>query len=189
MITSDGSVIERAADLGITYFDTARGYSGGNNERMVGAALKGKRNQITLSTKTARRDQAGSAGGHRQEPVGAGHGPCGYLVPARQELAGGGHRRPDRGAADRQEGRQDPVRGREHPPGAKGIAARGWPRTRNVDVILTAYNFTMEPFMNDVIAEASKAGKGIVCMKVMAGGTRGRGATPAITESCTATAR
>ena len=31
MITSDGSVVERAADLGITYFDTARGYQGGNN--------------------------------------------------------------------------------------------------------------------------------------------------------------
>src|SRR6266542_1059658 len=47
MITSDGSVVERAADLGITYFDTARGYMQGNNERMVGAALKARRNQIT----------------------------------------------------------------------------------------------------------------------------------------------
>src|SRR5437763_14472718 len=52
MITSDGSVIERAADLGITYFDTARGYQQGNNERMVGAALKRKRKDIVLSTKT-----------------------------------------------------------------------------------------------------------------------------------------
>src|SRR5690242_19486070 len=52
MITSDGSVVERAADLGITYFDTARGYQQGNNERMVGAALKNKRKEITLSTKT-----------------------------------------------------------------------------------------------------------------------------------------
>ena len=52
MVTSDGSVVERAADMGITYFDTARGYSGGNNERMVGAALKGKRNSITLSSKS-----------------------------------------------------------------------------------------------------------------------------------------
>ena len=42
----------------------------------------------------------------------------------------------------------------------------------NVDVILTAYNFTMEPFMNSVIEEADKAGKGIVAMKVMAGGLR-----------------
>src|SRR5215475_7064883 len=55
MITSDGSVVERAADLGITYFDTARGYQGGNNERMVGAALKRKRKDVVLSTKTAAR--------------------------------------------------------------------------------------------------------------------------------------
>src|SRR5450755_3415856 len=52
MVTSDASVIERAADIGITYFDTARGYQSGNNERMVGAALKGKRKDLVLSTKT-----------------------------------------------------------------------------------------------------------------------------------------
>src|SRR6476620_12332066 len=55
MITSDGSVVERAADLGVTYFDTARGYQGGNNERMVGAALKSKRRNVVLSTKTQAR--------------------------------------------------------------------------------------------------------------------------------------
>jgi predicted aldo/keto reductase-like oxidoreductase len=52
MITSDGSVISRAADMGITYFDTARGYGKGNNERMVGAALKGYRDKIVLSSKS-----------------------------------------------------------------------------------------------------------------------------------------
>src|SRR4051794_30789949 len=52
MITSDGSVVERAADIGITYFDTARNYQSGNNERMVGAALKKKRKDVVLSTKT-----------------------------------------------------------------------------------------------------------------------------------------
>ena len=52
MVTSDGSVVERAADLGITYFDTARNYQSGNNERMVGAALKKKRKDLVLSTKT-----------------------------------------------------------------------------------------------------------------------------------------
>src|SRR3954462_3491133 len=55
MITSDQSVVERGADLGITYFDTARGYQGGNNERMVGAALKSKRKNLVLSTKTQAR--------------------------------------------------------------------------------------------------------------------------------------
>ena len=59
MITSDGSVIERAADAGINYFDTARGYSHGNNERMVGAALGAKRKQVVVSTKTHAHDKAG----------------------------------------------------------------------------------------------------------------------------------
>ena len=35
-ITSDPSVIERAVDLGINYFDTSRRYQNGNNERMLG---------------------------------------------------------------------------------------------------------------------------------------------------------
>ena len=53
MITSDPTVIERAVDIGINYFDTARGYQGGNNERMVGAALKGKaRKDLIISSKT-----------------------------------------------------------------------------------------------------------------------------------------
>jgi len=55
MITSDSSVISRAVDMGITYFDTARGYQSGNNERMVGAALKGSRTKIVLSPNPSRR--------------------------------------------------------------------------------------------------------------------------------------
>jgi predicted aldo/keto reductase-like oxidoreductase len=42
----------------------------------------------------------------------------------------------------------------------------------HIDVILTSYNFTMDPSMNALIDEAAKAGKGIVAMKVMAGGFR-----------------
>ena len=53
MTTSDASVIERAADLGIIHFDSARSYQSGNNERMVGAALKGRRKQVVLSSKSA----------------------------------------------------------------------------------------------------------------------------------------
>ena len=59
MITSDPSVIARAADLGINYFDTARGYQHGNNERMVGAALGAKRKNLILSTKSATDNKAG----------------------------------------------------------------------------------------------------------------------------------
>jgi predicted aldo/keto reductase-like oxidoreductase len=52
MTTSDPSVIERAADFGINHFDTARGYQGGNNERMVGAALKKVRPKVIISSKS-----------------------------------------------------------------------------------------------------------------------------------------
>jgi hypothetical protein len=51
MITSDPSVITRAADMGINYFDTSRGYQGGQNERMVGAALGAKRKDVFVSSK------------------------------------------------------------------------------------------------------------------------------------------
>ena len=51
MITTDSTVITRAADMGINYFDTSRGYQRGQNERMVGAALASKRKDIFLSSK------------------------------------------------------------------------------------------------------------------------------------------
>ncbi len=60
MITSDQSVVEKGLDLGITYFDTARGYQQGNNERMVGAALKSKRKNIILATKTGAANKQGA---------------------------------------------------------------------------------------------------------------------------------
>ncbi|HMD70214.1 MAG TPA: aldo/keto reductase [Bryobacteraceae bacterium] len=52
MTVSDATVIERAADIGIIHFDTARGYQAGNNERMLGAALKGRRKQAIVSSKS-----------------------------------------------------------------------------------------------------------------------------------------
>jgi len=42
----------------------------------------------------------------------------------------------------------------------------------NVDVILSAYNFTLEPGVTTALEQAAAAGKGVVAMKVMAGGFR-----------------
>jgi len=52
MTNSDPSVIERAADFGINLFDTARAYQRGNNERMVGVALKILRPKVMISSKS-----------------------------------------------------------------------------------------------------------------------------------------
>jgi predicted aldo/keto reductase-like oxidoreductase len=40
------------------------------------------------------------------------------------------------------------------------------------DVVLSSYNFTMDPAMDAAIESAAKAGLGVVAMKVMAGGFR-----------------
>jgi uncharacterized protein len=58
MITSDPTVITRAADMGITYFDSSRGYQNGQNERMVGAALGKRRKDVLLSSKCDTREKA-----------------------------------------------------------------------------------------------------------------------------------
>ncbi|MDH5251647.1 MAG: aldo/keto reductase, partial [Cyclobacteriaceae bacterium] len=44
-------VIHRAIDLGITFLDTADAYGPHKNEVLVGKAIKGKRDRITLATK------------------------------------------------------------------------------------------------------------------------------------------
>lgn len=49
---SDSSVFARALDAGINFFDTARPYQGGNAERALGEALKGRRKDVILSTRS-----------------------------------------------------------------------------------------------------------------------------------------
>jgi aryl-alcohol dehydrogenase-like predicted oxidoreductase len=43
--------IHRALDLGVTLFDTASSYGAGHSERVLGAALRGRRDQVVIATK------------------------------------------------------------------------------------------------------------------------------------------
>ena len=47
------STLHKAIELGVDFFDTADMYGSGHNEELLGKALKGKFNQITLATKFA----------------------------------------------------------------------------------------------------------------------------------------
>ncbi len=47
------ATLQRALDLGITFWDTADMYGSGDNEKLVGEAMKGRRDQVTLATKFA----------------------------------------------------------------------------------------------------------------------------------------
>lgn len=170
MITSDPSVIERAADLGINYFDTARGYQHGNNERMVGAALGLRRKNVILSTKSATDNKAGLLKDldtslselktdyvdiwylHAKDTPRAIHDD---MIEA-QQIA-------------KQQGK---IR-------FAGMSTHALPKLaewtvdkKAFDVVLTVYNFTMDAKMDDAIAAVAKTGTGVVGMKVMAGGFR-----------------
>ncbi len=171
MITSDPSVIERAADLGINYFDTARGYQHGNNERMVGTALGAKRKQIVLSTKSGAQDKDGL-----QKDLESSLRELNTDYVDIWYLHGKGSPadiRDDMIEAQQLAKKQGKIRftGVSTHSGQQELLP--WLARKGVfDVVLTAYNFSMDASMEQAIAGAAKAGMGVVGMKVMAGGTR-----------------
>jgi predicted aldo/keto reductase-like oxidoreductase len=172
MITSDPSVIEKGADLGITYFDTARGYQNGNNERMVGAALKAKRSNLVLSTKTQARTKEEALKNIETSltELGTDHVDIWYLH---------NKSKPEELSDELLEAQQIAKKaGKTRFVGVSTHAGQPelFPaviqKMPHFDVILTAYNFSLDPGMNALIDSAVKQGLGIVAMKVMAGGFR-----------------
>jgi uncharacterized protein len=171
MITSDPSVIERAADIGITYFDTARGYQHGNNERMVGAALGAKRKQVVLSTKSGSQTKEGllSDIDTSLRELNTDYVDIWYLHGKNSPA----DVRDDMIEAQQLAKKQGKIR-------FAGVSTHGgqqqlmpWMAQKGVfDVVLTAYNFSMDASIEEAIATASKSGMGVVAMKVMAGGFR-----------------
>src|SRR5712664_2488873 len=45
------ATIQRAVELGVTFFDTAEVYGVGHNEELLGRALQGRRDQVVIATK------------------------------------------------------------------------------------------------------------------------------------------
>lgn len=172
MITSDPSVITRAADLGINYFDTARGYQHGNNERMVAAALGPKRKDIILSTKSPTDNKAGllkdldtSLAELKTDYVDI------WYLHAKDTPAA---IHDDMIEAQQIAKQQGKIR-------FAGMSTHALPKMtewtvdkKAFDVVLTVYNFTMDPKADEAIAAVAKTGTGIVAMKIMAGGARAR---------------
>lgn len=169
MLASDPFVLERAVDLGINYFDTARSYQAGNNERMVGAALKGKRDKVILASKTP---------GKTKEEV------LRDLDTSLRELGTDHldilflHNRNEPEAIT-----EEGLEAQQEAKKAGKIRFAGITFHFNMpamlahvlqlgrcDVALASYNFTMQPEVGEAIRAARQKGMAIVAMKVMAGG-------------------
>lgn len=183
MTVSDPSVIARAADLGINHFDTARAYQNGNNERMVGMALKGKRRQVTIASKTLSGTKARALADldRSLQELGTDYLDIWYLH-SKNEPAQVTDDLLEAQRIARQNGK---IR-------FAGVTThfnmdRMLPflvKSGQIDVVLTTYNFAMRSVdaamntnrsapktdMAAVIRAARKSGMGIIAMKVMAGG-------------------
>jgi len=172
MITSDPSVIEKAADLGINYFDTARRYKNGNNEKMVGGALKAKRKEIVLSSKTpsGTKEEALKDLDESLKQLDTDHLDIWYLHgrSSAEEITDGFL---EAQSIAKKEGK---IRfsGVSTHGGHAAVIPAMIAKKADLDVVLMSYNFSMDPSMEQLVESAAKAGLGVVAMKVMAGGFR-----------------
>jgi predicted aldo/keto reductase-like oxidoreductase len=164
-------VIERAADTGINYFDTARVYQGGNNERMVGAALKKYRDKVFLSSKTLARDQKSALADldTSLRELQTDHLDVWHLH-SRQT--------PDTVTSELIEAQQ--IAKRDGKIRFAGVSFHGGHaemipamlQLNHFDVFLISYNYTMDPAIDPLLATARRANVGLVAMKALAGGVR-----------------
>jgi hypothetical protein len=172
MITSDPTVITRAVDMGINYFDTSRGYQSGQNERMVGAALGAKRKDIFLSSKS---DQKTGAGNLAELDTSLKELNTDHLdVWLLHGLGNPAEITDDRLDAQRKAKQAGKVR-------FIGMSTHTLPTVvdrvieAKLDVVQAQYNFTSAAEWGPALDKLQKAGIGVVAMKVMAKVGRGRG--------------
>ncbi len=170
MITTDPSVIERALDMGITYFDTARSYQNGNNERMVGAALKNRRKNIVLSTKSDAETAAGATADLETSlrELGTDYLDVWYMH-SKDEPAQVSDELLEVWSKAKQQGKVRHIGVSLHSPNdmVDRILEVG-----KIEVVLSTYNFTMGDTRDGTFERLSDAGLGLVAMKVMAGGLK-----------------
>jgi aryl-alcohol dehydrogenase-like predicted oxidoreductase len=179
MITSDPAVISRALDMGITYFDTARGYQQGNNERMVGGALRGSRDKIVLSSKSQAKTKA-QAEEHLAtslKEIGTDHLDVWYMH-ARDSAEAITDECLEAWQAAKKSGKVRFIGVSSHNPNA--IVDRVL-QTGVFDVVLSTYSFATGTANDATYKRLKDAGIGLVAMKVMApaSASRGRGGEPA----------
>src|SRR5438309_6480113 len=63
------ALIHRAVELGIDHFDSSDMYGWGQNEELLGRALKGRRNGVVIATKFGQTRQPGGANGVDGSPA------------------------------------------------------------------------------------------------------------------------
>ncbi|MGD0498994.1 MAG: aldo/keto reductase [Bryobacteraceae bacterium] len=179
MITSDPTVITRAVDMGINYFDTARNYQNGQNERMVGAALGARRKDVFLASKSNDNPKSGPEILAEIETslkeLKTDHLDVWHLhgLNSAAEISD------EVVAAERKAKEQGKIR-------FTGVSTHNLPAIvdrvleAKIEVVQAQYNFAADKSYGPAIEKLHAAGVGLIAMKVMArSGSRGRAPRPA----------
>jgi aryl-alcohol dehydrogenase-like predicted oxidoreductase len=170
MNCSDPSVLHRAFDLGINFYDTAPSYMRGTNEEMVGKVFQGKREKVFIQTKLhAHEENKMRASVERSLQR--------LQTDYIDVLVWHGHRSPKE-VSDPELFHFMSKMKKEGKVRFTGFSAhsnmapllREAAKSNLHDVALVSYNFTHSKDLKEAIATAAKSGIGIVAMKTQAGG-------------------
>jgi uncharacterized protein len=163
----DPSVIARAVDLGVNYFDTSNDYSNGNSERLLAAGLKGvPRDKVIIASKTPAKTRDVFVADLESSLKNLGtdridiwllHGK-GKPEDVSDELLAAGD-------AAKKQGK---IRFFGISTHDLDLMADHLIKAGNIDAVTFSYNFTMGTGREAAIAKLSRAGIGLTAIKVMA---------------------
>jgi predicted aldo/keto reductase-like oxidoreductase len=171
IITGSAAVIQRAMDLGITYFDTAECYREGNSEIDLGKALQGRRDKVVVATKwhtnghTPAEDLIGSLDASLKR-LGMDHVDLIQIHGAETREQVESDELWSAFTTARQAGKVRFNGLSAHSNQAEVI--RTAIKTGRYDAVLPAHNALTADSVGPAIAEAHKAGLGVIVMKALA---------------------
>jgi len=170
MRTTEPAVIQATFDQGVNYLDTARGYMGGNNERIVGKALKGYRDKVYLATKFHARDKEGMQRSIEESLRSLETDYVDVLqfhnLKSKDEVFNEDAK--SFAAEMKKQGKARFVGVTAHSNEVEILDAVV--QDKFYDMVLVVYNFKSSEALKQAIARAAQAGVGIVAMKTQAGG-------------------
>ncbi len=170
MNCSDPSVLHRAFDLGVNFYDTADCYMHGQNEEMVGEVFQGKREKVFIQTKVHPHDEKRMRSSVERS-----------LRRLRTDyidvLLWHNLHSPEEVSHERlfefmskmkKEGKARFTGFSSH--SHMALLLREAARLNTHDVALVSYNFTHSKELGEAVAQAARSGLGIIAMKTQAGG-------------------
>ncbi|MBN1541233.1 aldo/keto reductase [candidate division KSB1 bacterium] len=172
MRTSDPGIIRRAIEMGVNNIDTARGYMDGENEVIVGKAIKGLRDSLVITSKIrpASKERMIADVEASLKALGTDHLDI-LLLHSAQRISDI-HQQESLEALNtlKESGKTRFIGFSTHKNMASLLSAAAENEENPFDVILVVYNFTTDDDVAASIAKAAKAGIGIIAMKTQAGG-------------------